>query len=70
MSYYWFNRQDLLKKKYIKTIIKKVEKKKQVNIIKKNKETMKKKARNKYKNLNFEEKQEKRQYSRNSVPIN
>ena len=70
MSYYWFNRQDLLKKKHIKTIIKKVEKKKQVNIIKKNKETMKKKARNKYKNLNFEEKQEKRQYSRNSLPIN
>ena len=64
MSYYWFNRQDLLKKAK-KEYHKVGGKEKASEYYQKNRETIKKKARNKYKNLSFEEKEKKRQYSKN-----
>ena len=63
MSYYWFNKQELLQKakeKYDNNGSKEqVAKYYQVN-----KDVLKEKARNKYKNLTEEEKEVKRQYSR------
>ena len=64
MIYYWFNRQDLLKKakeKYHKEGgIERAAK-----YYKDTKETIKKKARNKYKNFSKDENEKKREYSRN-----
>ena len=65
MSYYWFNREDLLKKAKTK-YYNKGGKEKAAKYYKDNKETVKGKgkARNKYKNLTEEEKELKRQYSK------
>ena len=63
MSYYWFNRQELLKKakeKYNNKVGKEIAAK----YYEDNKEDIKEKARNKYKNFTEEEKELKRQYSR------
>ena len=62
MSYYWFNRQELLKKmkeKYDNNS----GKEKTAKYYRDNKDVLKEKARNKYKNLTEEEKELKRQYS-------
>ena len=64
MSYYWLNREELLKKangKYHN----KGGKQKASEYYRKNKEAIKEKARNKNKNLTKEEKKIKRQYSKN-----
>ena len=64
MSYYWFNRKELLKKaheKYHKEGGKEIA----GEYYQKNKEAIKKNAREKYKNLPKEEKDKKRKYSRN-----
>ena len=58
MSYYWFNRKDLLKKAKEK-YHKEGGKEKASECHKKNKEAIKEKARNKYKNLTEEEKEKK-----------
>ena len=63
MNYYWFNGEDLLKKSNEK-YHNKGGKGKTDKYYKDNKEAIKK-ARNKYKNLAKEEKELKRQYSRN-----
>ena len=63
MNYYWFNRDELLKRARTK-YHNKGGKEKVVEYYQKNKVT-KEKARNKYKNLRFEEKEKKRQYSKN-----
>ena len=60
MSYYWFNKQELLKKakeKYDNY------KEKAAKYYRDNKDVLKEKARDKYKNLTEEEKELKRQYS-------
>ena len=49
MSYYWFNREKILKKQEIKTIIKEVKKVAKYYIA--NKEVLREDARNKYRNL-------------------
>ena len=64
MSYYWFNREELLKKAKTK-YDNKGGKEKASEYYKKNKEAIKEKAKNKYKNLAEKEKELKRQYSRN-----
>ena len=64
MSYYWFNRQELLKKAKEK-YNNKGGKEKAAKYYQDNKEAIKEKARNKYKNLTEEEKELKRQYSKN-----
>ena len=64
MNYYWFNRQELLKKakeKYCNN----GGKEKAAKYCKHNKDVIKK-ARNTYKNLTEKEKELKRQYSKNS----
>ena len=61
MNYYWFNRDELLKKARAK-YHNKGGREKAGEYYQKNKEVMKEKARNKYKNLNFEENEKKRQY--------
>ena len=63
MSYYCFNRQELLQKareKYDNS-----GKEKAAEYYRKNKNILKEKANNKYKNLSEEEKEAKRQYSKN-----
>ena len=63
MSYYWFNRQKLLKKakeKYDNGGIEKAAK-----YYRDNKDVIKQKSNDKYKNLSEEEKEEKRQHSKN-----
>ena len=50
MSYYWFNRQELLEKAH-KKYHKEGGNEKAAEYYKKSKETIKEKARNKYKNL-------------------
>ena len=63
MSYYWFNKQELLQKakeKYDNGGKEKASKYYQVN-----KDVIKEKARDKYKNFSEEEKEAKRQYSKN-----
>ena len=63
MSYYWFNRQELLlkaKEKYDNG-----GKEKAARYYRDNKDFLKEKENNKYKNLSEEEKEEKRQYSKN-----
>ena len=64
MSYYWFNREVLLKKAKTK-YHNKGGKEKTAKYYEDNKEAIKEKARNMYKNLTEEEKELKRQYSRN-----
>ena len=62
MSYYWFNRQELLKKTKDKCHnIGGKERAAEYYI--KNKDVIKEKANNKYKNLSKEEKEAKRKYS-------
>ena len=65
MSYYWFNREELLKKET--TIYRnkcgKEKAAKFYEFYEDNKEAIKEKARDKYKNLTEEEKELKRQYS-------
>ena len=64
MSYYWFNKQELLKKakeKYHNND----GKEKTTKCYLDNKDVLKEKAKNVYKNLSGEEKELKRQYSRN-----
>ena len=64
MSYYWFNKQELLKKakeKYPSNGGKEKTTKHYLD----NKDVLKEKAKNVYKNLSGEEKELKRQYSRN-----
>ena len=63
MSYYWFNREELLKKANTK-YCNKCGKEKTANYYEDIKEPIKEKARNKYKNLTEEKKELKRQYSR------
>ena len=64
MSYYSFNREELLKKANEK-YHKEGGKEKASEYFEKNKEAIKEKARNKYKNLTKEEKGLKKQYSIN-----
>ena len=64
MSYYWFNRQELLKKAKEKCD-NKGGKEKTAKYYEDNKEAIKEKAKTKYKNLTEKEKQLKRQYSKN-----
>ena len=63
MSYYWFNREELLKKTKTK-YHNKGGKEKAAKYYQANKKAIKK-ARNKYMNLTKEEKELKRQYSKN-----
>ena len=63
MSYYWFNRQELLQKakeKYDNGGLEKA-----AEYYRNNKDVIKEKANDKYKSLPEEEKEAKRQYSRN-----
>ena len=64
MSYYWFKRQELLKKGKVK-YDNKGGKENTSMYYEDDKEAIKEKARNKYKNLTKEEKELKRKYSRN-----
>ena len=64
MSYYWFDREESLKKANEK-YHNKGGKQKASEYYGKNKEVIKEKARNKYKNLTEKEKELKRQHSRN-----
>ena len=64
MGYYWFNREELLKKSKTK-YHNKGGKEKAAEYYKDNNDAIKEKARIKYKNLTKEEKELKRQYSRN-----
>ena len=64
MSYYWFNRKELLEKakgKYHKE----GGKERAAKYYKENEETIKEKARDKYKNLSKEEKDKRKEYSKN-----
>ena len=63
MNYYWFNKQELLKKAKDK-YHNKGGKENSAKYYEDNKEVIKEKARSKYKNLSEEEKDLKRQYSR------
>ena len=63
MSYYWFNREELLKKANAK-YHSKGGKEKAAKYYEDNKEARKEKAKNKYKNLTEEEKELRRKYSR------
>ena len=62
MSYYWFNRQELLKK--AKEKYDNGGKEKAAKYYRDNKDVIKEKANNKYKNLAQEEKEAKKQYSK------
>ena len=64
MSHYWFNRKELLEKAH-KKYRKEGGKERAKDYYQRNKETIKKKTRNKYKYLSKEEKDKKREYSRN-----
>ena len=64
MSYYWFNREELLKKAKTKYHNKGGEEKAS-KYYQDNKEAIKEKARNKYKNLTKQEKELKMKYSKN-----
>ena len=63
MSYYWFNRQEFLKKAKEK-YDNKGGQEKAAEYYENNKDLLKEKARNRYKNLTEEEKKMKRQYSK------
>ena len=62
MSYYWFNRQELLKK--AKEKYDNGGKEKAAKYYRDNKDVIKEKANKKYKNLAQEEKEAKKQYSK------
>ena len=64
MSYYWLNREELLKKAKTK-YCNKGGKEKAAKYYEDNKEALNEKARNKYKNLTRKESELKRQYSKN-----
>ena len=59
MSYYWFNRQEVLQKAK-----EKYSKEKAAEYYLQNKETIKEKSMNQYKNLSQEEKDETKEYQR------
>ena len=63
MSYYWFNRKELLKK--AKEKYDNGGKEKAAKHYKDNKDVIKQKSNDKYKNLPEEEEEAKRQYSKN-----
>ena len=63
MSYYWFNRQELLQK--AKEKYDNGGREKAAKYYQGNEDVLKEKANSKYKNLTEEEKEAKRQYSRN-----
>ena len=63
LSYYWLNRQELLQK--AKGKYDNGGKEKAAKYYKDNKDVLKEKAKNKYKHLSEEEKEAKRQYSKN-----
>ena len=63
MSYYWFNRQELLQK--AKEKYDNGGKEKAAKYYRDNKDVIKEKENNKYKNLTEEKKEAKRQYSKN-----
>ena len=64
MSYYWFNREELLKKAK-ENCGNKGGKEKASKYYEENKEAIKEKTKNKYKNLTEKEKELKRQHSKN-----
>ena len=64
MSYYWFNREEFLRKSKEK-YDDKAGKEKASKYYENNKETINEKGRNKHKNLTEKEKKLKRQYSKN-----
>ena len=66
MKHYWFNRHELLKKAK-KKYDNDGAKERAVEYYKDNKDVLKEKARNRYKNLTEEEKELKRQYSKDSI---
>ena len=63
MSYYWFNRKELLQK--AKEKYDNGGKEKAAKYCEENKDVIKQKSNNKYKKLSEEEKEAKRQYSKN-----
>ena len=63
MSYYWFNKQELLQKA-IERYDNNGGKEKAAKYYQANKDVLKEKARNKYRDLTEEEKEVERQYSR------
>ena len=63
MSYYWFNKQELLQK--AKKNMTMMVKKKLLSIIKQIKDVLKEKGRDKDRNLSEEQREAKRQYSKN-----
>ena len=63
MSYYWFNKQELLQK--AKEIYDNGGKEKAAEYYRNNKDPIKEIAKNKYTNFSEEEKEAKRQYSKN-----
>ena len=63
LSYYWFNKQELLQK--AKEKYGNGSKEKAAKYYQDNKDILEEKARNEYKNLSEKEKESKRQYSKN-----
>ena len=62
MSYYWFNRQEILQKAK-----QKYSKEKAAEYYAQNKEAIKEKSRERYKNLSQEEKDKIKEYQRKSI---
>ena len=62
MSYYWFNRQDILQKAK-----ERYSKEKAAKYYAQNKETIKEKSRERYKNLSQEEKDKIKEYQRKNI---
>ena len=63
MSYYWFNRQELLRKARNRYYYG-GDKEKAAKYYSKNREVLSRKARNRYRNLSEKEKEAKREYQR------
>ena len=63
MSYYWFNRQEILQKAK-----KRYSKEKAAEYYKRNKEVIKEKSRNHYKNVSEEEKNKIKEYQKKRCP--
>ena len=63
MSYYWFNRDELLKKAH-KKYQKEGVKERTSDYYQRNKETIRNMARNKHKNLSFEKKKRKKVFKK------
>ena len=59
MSYYWFNREEILRKAK-----ERYSKEKAANYYKQNKEVLKEKSKNRYKNLSEEQKKQIKEYQR------